>query len=183
MENQTDKLIQYIDGQLSAAEAVQIEARLKQDKAYQAEHTALKRVDQLLLDAPMVAPSPNFTARFEARLAQRVRRRRNLIGVSIISLVVALSAGLLVWSFADSGSTLLSLVNGVNLLGYALDLLQSVFAGVGVVFRVVTLMSGTMFQLVKHPVFWGFLFLVVGLVSLWAQLLRRVGFVRSSLAA
>ncbi len=183
MNNDTDKLLRYIDSELSKAEMLEVETRLKTDEAYQAEHLALKRIDQLLLEAPVVETSADFVARFETRLEQRLKRRRNLIGASMISLVLALATGLLFWTFAASGLSLLSWLNGVNVLGYIIDLLQGALMSVGIVFRVVTLVTETVFQLIKHPIFWGYMLLVVGLVSLWAQVLKWVGFVRPSASA
>jgi len=172
-----DKLIQYLDGELSAAEAAVVEAELKQDKAYQAQLMALKQVDQLLGEAVMFDPGPNFVNRFEQRLDRRLKRRRNMLGGAIIGLIVLLAAGLLAWSLADTGAGLLNLVNGVNLFGYGVELLQGIFTVVGMVMRVVVMISEAMFQIIQHPVFWGYALVVIGLVSLWAQLLRWVGVV------
>jgi hypothetical protein len=183
MNNDTDKLLRYIDGELSEAEVLEVETRLKTDEAYQAEHLAVKRIDQLLLEAPLVEPSTDFVARFETRLEQRLKWRRNLIGASMISLVLVLATGLLFWSFASSGLSLLGWLNGVNVLDYVVDLLQGVLTSFGIVFRVVTLMTEIVFQLIKHPIFWGYMLLAAGLVSLWAQVLKWVGFVRPSARA
>lgn len=183
MNNDTGKLLRYIDGELSEAEMLEVETRLRTDEAYQAEHLVLTRIDQLLLEAPVVEPPADFVARFETRLEQRLKRRRNLIGASMISLVLVLATGLLFWSFAASGLSLLGWLNGVNVLGYIVDLLQGALMNVGIIFRVVILVAGTVFQLIKHPIFWGYMLLVVGLVSLWAQVLKWVGFVRPSASA
>ena len=182
MDDRLEKLIQYLDGDLPETEAAELAARLQHDKALQAGHVALQRVERLLAAAPMIAPPPDFMARFEARLERRLARRRNFIGAAVISLVVVLAAALLAWSLADAGLFLLSLVNGVTLQMYAVEWLRQIFAGLGVMVRVLTLVGGTALQLVKHPVFWGYVLLVVGLVSLWAQVLRRLGVSRTSTA-
>lgn len=180
--NKIDKLIQYLDGELSASEVADVETELKQDKAYQAQLAALNRVELLLGESSLVTPASNFASRFEQRLDQRLKRRRNMLGAAIIGLVVVLAAGLLVWTLADAGTALLGLVNGVNLVGYAVDLLQSVFTVAGMIIRVVTMVSEATFQIIQHPVFWGYALVVIGLVSLWAQLLRWVGVVQPSAA-
>jgi anti-sigma factor RsiW len=177
-----DKVIQYFDGELSEAEAAEFEQQLQRDEACQAEFVALKRVDLLLADAAVVAPSPDFVARFETRLEQRITRRRNMIGVSVIGLIMALATALLVWSWADWGLTLLSLTDGPGLQQVAVDALQSLVTGAGVVFRVISLLSSTMLRLINHPIFWGYACLVAGLVALWTQTLRWINQSRASIA-
>jgi len=177
-----DKVIQYFDGELSEAEAAEFEQQLQRDEACQAEFVALKRVDLLLADAAVVDPSPDFVARFETRLEQRITRRRNMIGVSVIGLIMALATALLVWSWADWGLTLLSLTDGPGLQQVAVDALQSLVTGAGVVFRVISLLSSTMLRLINHPIFWGYACLVAGLVALWTQTLRWINQSRASIA-
>jgi anti-sigma factor RsiW len=180
MDDRMDRLLQYLDGELSTQEAAAVEQALSTDQTYQAELTALKQVDHLLCNTHLVAPAPDFLTRFEVRLGQRIKRRRNIVGVVVIGLVVLLSAGLLALTLADSSSALLTLFNGASVTTYVLNVLQTATTMAGVVIRLIVLLGNTVLQLVQHPLFWGYLFVVAGLVSLWAQLLRWVGFSRPS---
>ena len=178
MNNDLDRLMRYLDGELAEAEAAEVEARLKTDESYQAERLALKRVDHLLRSAPLAAPPPDFMARFESRLERRLNRRRNIIGASMIGLILVLAAGLLWWPLAGANLSLSGWLNSAQVLEAVVTLVQNLLWGLSLAFRVGAVMVETAFQLVKHPVFWGYALLVLGLVSLWAQLLKWAGFAR-----
>lgn len=183
MDRATDKLIQYIDGELSVSEAAEVAAQLKSDKALQAKHIALTRVDRLLTSAPMAEPSFDFAAAFEVRLDQHLNRRRNIMGLSIISGIMVLATALLLWSFASSGTDVWAATDGNTLANLSVDLLQRAMNVAGIIFRVGSVILQTMFQLVQHPIFLGYASLALGLVALWAQVLKWVGITRTSATA
>jgi hypothetical protein len=172
MDKYTNLISLYMEAALSEAETAELETHLKTCLVCQQEHLALKRIDQLLRNAPLVGPSPDFVARFEVRLDRRMNRRRNLIGASIIGAVLVLATALLVWSFADSGLVLLNLINDGGLLGGIFSLLERFLTGTVFFIKLVELIGQTSLQLIQHPVFIGYALLVTGLVSLWAQLVR-----------
>ena len=180
MDKATEKLIRYVDGELTPSEIVAVEARLKTDEAYQTELQALKQVDRLLDDAPLIAPPLDFMTKFETRLDQRLNRRRKVVGTGIIGGIMILATLLLVWSFAASGVNLTLLTDTTVWMRNGVDLLQNILSAAGIALRIVNLVIGTMLQILPHPLFWGYITLVVGLVALWAQLLRWVGFNRAS---
>ena len=183
MDRATDKLIQYIDGELSAVESAELESQLKSDKALQAKHVALRRVDRLLTNAPMVEPPIDFAAAFEVRLDKHLNRRRNILGLSIIGGIMILATALLLWSFAGSGTDVLALSDGNTVANMSVDLLQRAINFTGIVYRVGTVVVQTMLQLIQHPIFVGYAFFALGLITLWAQILKWVGMAQTSATA
>ncbi|MFQ5575601.1 MAG: zf-HC2 domain-containing protein [Anaerolineae bacterium] len=174
MDKYTEKIPLYLDNALSTAEAAEFETHLAACSACRTEHAALLRVEQMLAAAPVIAPPPDFAARFDIRLERRLSRRRTWIGATVISLVLTLAAGLLLWSVADYGLLLWGWLNSVNLLAGTLHLARSLSAVAGAVVEVGWLVIKAMLQLTRHPAFWGIAILTGGLVSLWVQMLRRL---------
>ena len=95
-----EQLIAYLDGELDAEAARQVEARLHQDPAARAEAEALRRTWDLLDYLPQVEPSPAFTHRTLERVtAQHVaavttlyRRRRWRAAVGWAAVAAAAAA-------------------------------------------------------------------------------------------
>jgi hypothetical protein len=172
MDKYTNLISLYMEDALSEAETTELEQHLKSCSVCQQAHLALKRIDLLFMNTPMVAPAPDFVARFEVRLERRLNRRRNMIGAAIIGAVLLLAAGLLVWSFADSGLYLLNLVSSGDLFSSAMEAAQGIFSGSVYLIKISELIGETLLRLIQHPVFIGYALLVTGLVSLWAQLVR-----------
>lgn len=175
MDKSIDKLIQYLDGDLSEAEAATVQAQLEADDAYHAELLTLTRIDRLLGETPLASPAPDFTQRFEARLDQHLTRRRNLWGAAIIGAILILSAGLMIWSLTTSGISPLSVTDSDLIISNMVDLLQGLLSNIIVALRVTSLTTGTMLKLAQQPIVWGMCSLAVVLVAVWVQLLRWVG--------
>lgn len=77
------------------------EARELQDELTANEWEALLQVQRQLLDAPMLAPSPDFTNRVLTELELRKRKLawwRNLIGLCGFTLGTLIVIGLVLWS-------------------------------------------------------------------------------------
>jgi len=174
MDKYTEKIALYMEDMLTDRERTELEIHLTSCSTCQAEHIALKQIDQLLMSIPMAAPAVNFVAQVGIRLDRRINRRRTMTGMAIIGAILLMAAGLLVWSVANSGLTTLSFLSNFNLLGDTVGLLGAVLAGLGTLFKVGLLVIQAMAQVVRHPAFWGYVALTVGVISLWAQLLRRI---------
>ncbi|MEM7032411.1 MAG: hypothetical protein AAF629_22860 [Chloroflexota bacterium] len=175
MDKSIDRLIQFMDGDLSEAEAAAVQSALDADEAFQAEHLALKRIDRLLTEAPMATPSINFAEQFEAKLDQRLNRQRNIWGGSIIALILIFSAALMAWSVLTSGISPFVLADSNVIIGNIIDALQSTFAQLSVILRVTALTTSTMVKVTLQPTFWILCSLAAGMVVLWVQLVKRIG--------
>ena len=173
MEHYTDLLIPYLDGELPAEEAAKVEAHLSQCAHCRAEHAALLSVEHLLSAAPMVAPPAHFVTRFEARLERRLHRRRAWLGATVIGLALALATGLLVWSAAGSGLALWGALATSPLPARFVAALPAVLNSLSLVLKIGVLAAEALTQAVRHPVFWGWMFVSAGVISLWVQLVRR----------
>ncbi len=167
------KLPQYLEDGLSESESIELETHLADCAVCQAEFDALTRFDRLLTSAPPVAPPANFVHNVEVRLEQRLHRRRTIIGTLVIgSLLMVISAivvsgifgsGSVLWQVLGNGETwtaLVDVLSGISIIG-------SVALKIGLtIIRVVE-------DLVRHPIFWGYMMFAVGALWLWVQLLRR----------
>ncbi len=148
---------------------------------------ALRRVDRILLNAPMIGPSPGFAYRFEAQLARRTKRRKTWLSFWLTSFILTLAGGLFLWSFADTGQSLVSLLSNVEATNTLIDtfvrLVQSTLASLLAVLRAFTLLAEASLQLMQHSLFLGYATLAGGLIGLWVQLLRRLNQPQETLAA
>lgn len=180
MDEFTDKIMLYIDDELSEAEATAFEAHMMSCGACQAEFEALTQIDTLFTRAPMVAPPPNFVSRVEVRLEQRLNRRRTIAGVAVMSFILLSMVGLGAWYIAGTAS-LGSLNTGllVQMAGF----FEPTLGAVATLLKVVPLAFKGLFNLTRLPILWGYVAVSVGMVSLWAQILRRANFVQQPVIA
>ncbi len=181
MDKYTNKIALYMEDMLPDEERIELEAHLAGCPVCQAEHAALKQIDQLLMAAPMAAPPADFVAQVEMRLERRLNKRRTIAGAAIFGAALLLVAGLLAWLTANSGMTMLTWLNNANWLSAVIDGLTALLVAGGVFFKMATLVVGAMLQVVRHPAFWGYIALAVGVISLWTQLLRRISFAQQTI--
>ncbi|HEY84152.1 MAG TPA: hypothetical protein G4N96_03430 [Chloroflexi bacterium] len=181
MDKYTEKIALYMEDMLAGKERIELEAHLAVCPVCQAEHAALKQIDQLLVNTPMAAPGPDFVAQVEMRLERRVNRRKTMAGMAIIGVVLLLGASFLAWSAASSGMTTLAWLSNANWLSASIDGLTALLVAGGVFFKMTTLVVSAMLQVVRHPAFWGYIALAVGVISLWTQLLRRATFAQQTI--
>ncbi|HID65025.1 MAG TPA: hypothetical protein EYP49_20085 [Anaerolineae bacterium] len=73
-----------LDEALTAEEARQLQMHLDRCQSCQARWTSMKRISQLLADAPLVPPPTGFAAKVSQRLAQRQARRQWVLGGMIL---------------------------------------------------------------------------------------------------
>lgn len=170
MDEYTDKIILYLDGELSPAEATDLEIHMASCSACEAEFEALAKLDRLFAAAPMVVPPPNFVSTFEVKLEQRLNRRKTLVGATVIGLLLTALLGVGLWYGVTQKVNLLDLGQLFHLLSFLSPLVEVA----ATVLKVLSLTAGGLLALTRHPVFWGYVTVSVGIVSLWMQILRRV---------
>ncbi len=85
-----------LDGELSPAEQAQFERQIAESPEARAQWLALVEVTQLLGAAPLAAPRPGFSKRFQARLAGRRSRTRLLGGMLALGLAAPVGMVILV---------------------------------------------------------------------------------------
>jgi len=81
------------DGLLDGAQMQQLHQHLEECPSCQLEWEAMNEISRLFHAAPMLAPAPGFTARFQAQLAYREERRHQamiwvLLTVGVITLTL-----------------------------------------------------------------------------------------------
>ena len=170
MDEYTDKIILYLDGELTPAEVTDLELHMASCPACEAEFEALTKLDRLFAAAPMVAPPPDFVATFEVKLEQRLNRRKTLAGATLIGLLLTVLLGVGMWYGVTQKVNLLDLSQIFHLIGFLSPLAEVD----GIIIKVLWLTANGLLALTRHPVFWGYVTVSVGIVSLWMQILRRV---------
>ena len=181
MDKYTDKIALYMEDMLPNKERLELEAHLANCPACQAEHAALQQVDRLLRAAPMAAPSADFAARVEMRLNHHLNRRKTIAQAAIAGAIVLLFAGLLVWLTTSFGITMPVWPGNASWLSVLTDGLTALLAAGDVFLKMTALVLGAMLQALRHPAFWGYIALAVGVISLWTQLLRRITFAQQTI--
>lgn len=173
MDKYIEKIALYLEELLPLPEQADLEQHLSTCTRCQMELDALTRVDHLFKNAPMPTPSPDFVAQFEVRLNRRINKRKTRFGILVISLILILATGLLGWTIADSSFVLLNLFNNFDLLNVLLNLFATTLNGLTTLFNLGILLFGAATQILKQPVFWGYVALTTGILALWTQMLRR----------
>ncbi len=174
MDKFTEMIALYLEEALPDDDAAALEDHMAGCETCLAELETLTRLEQLLAGAPLVDPPVNFTATFEVRLNRRLNRRRTLIGVAVIGVLTTALLGVGLWTVAASGLSFLNLFSGVNVLTGAIRIIEITLPALTPFFKVAGLSIRAILQAVRHPVFWGYILLGVGIISFWAQLLRRM---------
>jgi len=166
----------WLDQRLTQDEIRQVEAHTATCPTCHAVLDGMRQVDRLLTAAPMMAPAPGFTLRFQTRLAARRRRRRTWAGLVILALatltlslvIVALLAasGLALWeSLAISGV----LVEGIGVL---LDLGKAWVTLLKLTWLVLSALSRGL----RHPIFIAYVVATAILTAAWTQVVARRSF-------
>jgi hypothetical protein len=173
----TEKMLLWLDHELSAPEIDELQAHLANCLTCRQTYQALQHVETLLHSGckMMMAPAPGFTTRFEARLAQhQVRNGGHLwlgFGVLLLgTLFLFIIGGIVVSALVSTGANLMDvailyrglagLIESANMLGVWLNL-----AGLFVKASLITM---------SQPLFWGCAVVALGMVWLWLRLLNVV---------
>ncbi len=171
----TDKVTQWLDDELSAAEIAEFEGYLAEHPDDADTYQAVRRADSLLRTAAMltVIPERGFTARFERRLADYKPRRawQRWLALSLLLLIaVALvSAGAIIGgvTLLNTWATIIDMQIFYYWLGWVGQTVNQVRALIelGDVFLKIGLIA------VSQPAFW-VIVPVAGLLTwLWLRLL------------
>jgi predicted anti-sigma-YlaC factor YlaD len=181
--NYQEQMSLWIDDQLTQNEIQEIEAHTATCPTCRTSLEALKRVDRLLIAAPLVSPVPGFSDRFQARLATRQRRRRTwagLLTLALATLVLSLGAGavLTVSGLALWGNLPFSVIlpQATSLL---LDLGKAVAASLNLTWLIVSSLARGL----QHPASIAFMAATAVLITVWAQIVARRVFVSRPVSA
>lgn len=172
MDKFTAKLAQYLEDGLTETETIELEMHLADCPVCQTEFDALTRFDQLRASAPMIAPSPNFTATFEAKLDRRLHRQRTLMGVLVFGTLFVAIIGTLSWNLLGSGTVAWQWIGDGGLWKFGTDILNGMLVGGVTIGKIGVLMFDALIKLAQHPALWGYTSVGIGLVWLWVQLVR-----------
>jgi anti-sigma factor RsiW len=155
-------MMDALDGELAEAQYTQLQSHLRGCPSCQREWQALTAIDQLLREAPMLAPAVGFTQRTLARLPSR-RYRAWLLGAIYAVLLCSGALPLLVgvWATRRYGAI-------IGEPGVLRSLLESLTHTLGVMGTVAAALLKGMGQFVlENPTILGWLFVMVGAVVLW----------------
>jgi hypothetical protein len=168
-----EQLMMWLEDMLSPADAMLIEARLKESEIYRQEYEELVRLERVLKDAAVVGPVPGFTDRFRSKWSRRRQRRRTWFGMTLLVVMVLVTFVFLGTLATGSGLALLEAWGHLGQLGGLLALVWNVVEGVRAVASALFLIGRALSALPSQPLFAGYLLLSVGLVWFWLQLVRR----------
>lgn len=164
-----------LDDALPPAQRQELTAHLGECPACSAAWDGLQRADRLLAQAPLAAPRPGFTGRFNARLRQRRSQPQAVWGalalglgaVGAAALVLPAGVGLL-WTLAQLAgqpATATALFNSASAASQVmLALLNALYVtarGVGELALV-------------SPLAWALTLSALGATALWVYVLRRL---------
>ncbi len=163
----------WLDDQLAKDEIRHIEVHVAYCTSCRTSLDALRRVDRLLDAAPMIAPVPGFTERFQARLVARRRRNRTwagLLTLTIATLVLLLGATFIL---AASGLTLWGNLAIAGLLPQATSLLLDVGKAMAAFLNLTWLIASALARGVRHPLFITYVAATTILIAVWTQIVTR----------
>jgi predicted anti-sigma-YlaC factor YlaD len=165
-----------LDGLLNQEQERALQAHLTTCAACRAEWEALQFISRLLEGQPMVPAPAGFVARVQNRLvAERVARRRNVIGAGALALGALGLATLVLSSLASLIVGLWPLMSQASLwenLGGWLTQLADVCLAVG---QAIALLLNSLFDAAGGPIMLVYMLAVLLLSTLWSRLvLRRV---------
>jgi predicted anti-sigma-YlaC factor YlaD len=159
----------WIDGQLPEDEIRHIESHAAVCASCRTSLDALRRLDRLLSAAPMIAPVPGFTERFQARLVTRRRRSRTwagLLTLTLATLVLVLGATAVL---AASGLTLWDNFPITGLTGLLLDLGKAMAVSLNLTWLILSALA----RVLRHPGFIAYFASTAILIAAWTQIITR----------
>jgi predicted anti-sigma-YlaC factor YlaD len=158
-----------IDGQLNEDEVRHIEGHAAVCANCRTSLDAVRRLDRLLSAAPMMAPMPGFTGRFQARLVTRRRRSRTwagLLTLTLATLVLVLGATAVL---ATSGLTLWDNFAITGITGLLLDLGKAIAVSLNLTWLILSALA----RVLRHPVFIAYFAATAILIAAWTQIITR----------
>lgn len=178
MNNNPEKLSEWLDHELKPSEVTLLETQLTQDAHLRDTFAAMQRVDLLLRRAAeeVVAPPPGFTRRFEARWAARQARKPWQTWLAVLALFlgslgiggsVAVTRGL---TLIDTSNTVVS----ANTVHDAMGTLIESAAGVRTLLNLGLLLGKASLFVLSQPLFWLAIGLAIGATWLWIRVLQNL---------
>jgi predicted anti-sigma-YlaC factor YlaD len=159
----------WIDGQLTEDEIQHIESHAAVCASCRTSLDGLRRLDRLFSAAPMTAPMPGFTDRFQARLDTRRRRTRTwagLLTLALATLVLVLGASAVL---AASGLTLWDNLAITGITGLLLDLGKAMAVSLNLTWLILRSLA----RVLQHPVFIAYFAATAILIAAWTQIITR----------
>ncbi len=164
-----------LDGAIAPADRRALEAHLADCASCQATWTSLSTVHRLFKAAPLAAPRPGFSGRFQARLAQRRSRPRAVWGalglglgaVAASALVVPLGLGAVLAAArtaAQPSTSLALLVSAVAVADFCSALVDALLIAARAVAETV----------LPNPLAWAAAVLALGLTGVWLYVMHKL---------
>ena len=180
MRNDTfaEKISLWLDDQLSPAEVAELEAHLVDCHHCRHIYDGLRRVDRLFQRAAghMVAPSPGFSQRFEARLAHRQPVKSWQIWAAVGALFLGTVVIFGAWAILGG----LTLVNASAMLFDAGTFYRGFVAliesadGIRILVNLGSLFLKASFIMMQQPLIWVGILITMSLIGLWVWLMRGI---------
>jgi predicted anti-sigma-YlaC factor YlaD len=159
----------WIDDQLTEDEIRHIETHTAACASCRTYLDTLRRLDRLLSTAPMIAPVPGFTERFQTRLVTRRRRSRTwagLLTLTLATLILLLGAMVVL---AASGLTLWDNFAITGLTSLLLDLGKAMAVSLNLTWLILSALA----RVLRHPVFIAYFAATAILIAAWTQIITR----------
>jgi len=177
-EKFTEKISLWLDNELSPAEITELQIHLTRCAACRQIYQAMQRVDDLLRRAAavMVEPTPGFSPRFEARLAQYTPYDQRRLWWGMIVLLLGVTF-FFVLGAALSSTLLVSLrsifFSGGILYPWLAALIESAnnlwtFINLGILF------AKTCLIIFSQPLFWVCVLVAIALAGLWVRMMQLI---------
>jgi predicted anti-sigma-YlaC factor YlaD len=157
----------WIDGQLAEDEVGELQAHLSACRLCRAASDGLRRVDRLLVAAPMVSPMPGFASRFQSRLAARRNRRQTLIGLAALVLATASLMAAASGAVILSGLEMWQEMSAADLIDQTARTVMSLGKAVAACFNIALVVGRALEQAISHPVFVGYAVMTALLAAAW----------------
>lgn len=174
----TEKISLWLDDELDLTEQMHLRQHLAECADCRHTYERMKHVDRLLRHAALVmaAPRPDFSRRFEARLAAYHPQKMWHIWLTLAALMIGsllFLAGWGIWgglALVSYGSALLNtrlLTQSVFLFADTAENLR-LYSGLGVLALRTSLIT------MQQPVFWGFVLIAAVAGGLWIRFMRQI---------
>lgn len=165
-------MMEALDGELAAADWVELEAHLRARPELAREWRLLQSIDGLLRETPALAPAADFVQRTLVRLPDGRQRLWALTTAYLLLLVGGLlPLAAIIWFVTVFGDTLVQpgLWRGLaHTLSAVVNVAQTVLSGAWQVLAAIGQQAS------EQPGIWGWLFVMIGLVMLWRGVYQQL---------
>jgi predicted anti-sigma-YlaC factor YlaD len=173
-EKYAEKISLWLDNELSPDEVNELNTHLAECPACAQFYRATQHVDRFMRKASMVMaqPSPGFSSRFEARLAQQqVKQGRLWLGLTVLTLstvAMIVAGGAFVWLVVSGWGTAWLLPSFYYYLGQLGTMVNDAraFINLGGLFLKASVMT------MQEPMFWGFIAITLAMAITWVRVMQ-----------